>query len=98
MPPSAAPEWLRVGGSLEITPTFAPASYASIAARMPAQPAPTTSTSCVASTCADASGSAGPVALSGAARSGGPDRLVDVGEAAVEVVREHGRQLPRLLV
>ena len=24
MPPSAAPEWLRVGCSFEITPTFAP--------------------------------------------------------------------------
>src|SRR5260221_13374068 len=50
MPPSAAPEWLRVGCSLEMPPTFAPASYASMAARMPAQPAPTTRTSCVAST------------------------------------------------
>src|SRR3979490_10633 len=54
MPPSAAPEWLRVGCSLEITATFAPASYASMAARMPAQPAPTTRTSCVASTFTDA--------------------------------------------
>src|SRR4051794_5305786 len=50
MPPSAAPEWLRVGCSFEMTPTFAPASCASIAARMPAQPAPTTRTSCVDST------------------------------------------------
>ena len=50
MPPSAAPEWLRVGWSFEMTPTSAPASCASIAARMPAQPAPTTSTSCFAST------------------------------------------------
>src|SRR4051812_2759979 len=49
MPPSAAPEWLRVGCSFEMTPTFAPASCASMAARMPAQPAPTTSTSCFAS-------------------------------------------------
>src|SRR5258707_4504813 len=54
MPPSAAPEWLRVGCSLEITATFARASYASMAARMPAQPAPTTRTSCVASTWTDA--------------------------------------------
>src|SRR5262249_16923335 len=45
MPPSAAPEWLRVGWSFETTATRAPASCASIAARMPAQPAPTTSTS-----------------------------------------------------
>ena len=51
MPPSAAPEWLRVGWSFETMATSAPASNASIAARMPAQPAPTTSTSCVASTC-----------------------------------------------
>jgi len=50
IPPSAAPEWLRVGWSFEMTPTSAPASCASMAARMPAQPAPTTSTSCVAST------------------------------------------------
>ena len=47
MPPSAAPEWLRVGCSLETMATSAPASNASIAARMPAQPAPTTSTSCL---------------------------------------------------
>src|SRR5258708_37000800 len=32
-----------------MTPTLAPASCASIAARIPAQPAPTTRTSCVAS-------------------------------------------------
>src|SRR5215218_3507137 len=37
--------------------TSAPASCASMAARMPAQPAPTTSTSCIASTGADAIGS-----------------------------------------
>src|SRR5262245_64637071 len=49
MPPSAAPEWLRVGWSLEIIATSAPASCASMAARMPAQPAPITSTSWVAS-------------------------------------------------
>src|SRR4051794_21791411 len=46
MPPSAAPECERVGWSFEIIATSAPASCASIAARMPAQPAPTTSTSC----------------------------------------------------
>src|SRR5260370_24470818 len=46
MPPSAAPEWLRVGCSFEIIATSAPASKAAMAARMPAQPAPTTRTSC----------------------------------------------------
>src|SRR5688572_1435381 len=51
MPPSAAPEWLRVGWILERSATSAPASNASIAARMPAQPAPTTRTSCFAITC-----------------------------------------------
>ena len=40
IPPSAAPEWLRVGWSFETSATSAPASNASIAARMPAQPAP----------------------------------------------------------
>ena len=50
MPPSAAPEWLRVGWSFEMTATSAPASNASIAARMPAQPAPMTTTSCAVST------------------------------------------------
>ena len=47
IPPSAAPEWLRVGWSFETSATSAPASNASIAARIPAQPAPTTSTSWV---------------------------------------------------
>src|SRR5262249_26715002 len=50
MPPSAAPEWERVGWIFEIIATSAPASKASIAARIPAQPAPTTSTSCFAIT------------------------------------------------
>src|SRR5438105_6741277 len=54
IPPSAAPEWLRVGWIFETSATSAPASCASIAARMPAQPAPTTRTSCVASTTKDA--------------------------------------------
>jgi hypothetical protein len=45
MPPSAAPEWLRTGWIFETIATSAPASKASIAARMPAQPAPTTTTS-----------------------------------------------------
>src|SRR5690348_17419621 len=39
-----------------MTATSAPASYASIAARIPAQPAPTTRTSWVASTRSEASG------------------------------------------
>ena len=46
MPPSAAPEWLRVGCSLETTATSAPYREASMAARIPATPAPTTTTSC----------------------------------------------------
>ncbi len=50
MPPSADPEWLRVGWSFETMATSAPASNASIAARIPAQPAPTTRTSCSPST------------------------------------------------
>src|SRR5436309_14191870 len=54
MPPSAAPEWLRVGWIFDSNATSAPASNASIAARIPAQPAPTTSTSCFASTAKDA--------------------------------------------
>ena len=58
IPPSAAPEWLRVGWIFEIIATSAPASNASMAARMPAQPAPTTSTSCFASTARTLSDSA----------------------------------------
>src|SRR5438105_9881016 len=54
MPPSAAPEWLRTGWILESSATSAPASNASIAARMPAQPAPTMRTSCLASTTEEA--------------------------------------------
>src|SRR3954452_16991372 len=46
MPPSAEPEWERTGCSLETMATSAPARLASIAARMPARPAPTTTTSC----------------------------------------------------
>ena len=57
IPPSAAPEWLRVGWIFDTSATSAPASCASMAARIPAQPAPTTSTSCFASTGADAIGS-----------------------------------------
>src|SRR6266566_6828699 len=54
MPPSAAPECDRVGWIFEIIATFAPASKASMAARMPAQPAPTTRTSCSPITPSDA--------------------------------------------
>src|SRR6266536_6338292 len=54
MPPSAAPEWLRTGWIFEISATSAPASNASMAARIPAQPAPTTRTSCFASTTSEA--------------------------------------------
>ena len=50
IPPSAAPEWLRTGWIFEMSATSAPWSWASIAARMPAQPAPTIRTSCLAST------------------------------------------------
>src|SRR3954467_9282132 len=54
MPPSAAPEWLLTGWIFESSATSAPASNASIAARMPAQPAPTMRTSCLASTTEEA--------------------------------------------
>src|SRR4051794_4674166 len=54
MPPSAAPEWLLTGWIFESSATSAPASNASIAARMPAQPAPTMRTSCLASTAKEA--------------------------------------------
>src|SRR5690242_16641722 len=90
MPPSAAPEWLRVGWILERSATSAPASKASIAARMPAQPAPITSTSCEASTREDAIGTL----VVGACRG---DRRRGVGEL-LEVLAEHRRQLARLLV
>src|SRR5213593_2507901 len=54
MPPSAAPEWDRVGCSFETIATSAPASCAAMAARIPAQPAPTTRTSCSPITSSDA--------------------------------------------
>src|SRR4051794_19998192 len=57
MPPSAAPEWERVGCSFEMIATSAPASCAAMAARMPAQPPPITRTSCSPITADDASGS-----------------------------------------
>src|SRR5580765_7869838 len=84
IPPSAAPEWLRVGCSFEMTATSAPVSEASIAARMPAQPAPTTRTSCALSTLTDASESGGFRACLHA-RAGRADALVDVREALREV-------------
>src|SRR5688500_2935314 len=62
MPPSAAPEWLLTGWILEMTATSAPASKASMAARMPAHPAPTMRTSCFASTARDATPCASGVA------------------------------------
>src|SRR5579862_3812449 len=93
MPPSAAPEWLRVGWSFEMTATLAPASCASMAARIPAQPAPTTRTSWVASTWTDASGSAGPVAAALVSRAGRADRGVDVAEPLREVLDEHVGEL-----
>ena len=45
MPPCAAPEWLRTGWTLVTRATSAPASCAAMAARIPARPAPTTTTS-----------------------------------------------------
>src|ERR1700751_168383 len=62
MPPSAAPECDRVGWIFEIIATSAPVSKASIAARMPAQPAPTTSTSCFAITGTTLAKREGPIA------------------------------------
>src|SRR5207302_6133032 len=76
MPPSAAPEWLRTGWILERTATSAPASNASIAARMPAQPAPTISTSCFASTSFDVIGKRVRPALRGRGGLDDPDRRV----------------------
>ena len=45
-PPSAMTVWALPSSDLHTRPTFAPAADASIAARSPAPPAPTTSTSC----------------------------------------------------
>ena len=97
MPPSAAPEWLRVGWSFETTATSAPASNASIAARMPAQPAPITRTSCAASTRRDASGTHPPPArrVAGQQRPGRGDLGVDVREL-LEVLAEHRASSPAL--
>src|SRR4051794_38944330 len=91
MPPSAAPEWLRVGWSLEIIATSAPASCAAMAARMPAQPAPTTRTSCSPITSSDGTATADGEAS---------DPRPGLGEARLgellEVVAEHSRELMRL--
>src|SRR5579885_2619464 len=81
MPPSAAPEWLRVGCSFEMTATSAPASCASMAARMPAQPAPTTRTSWVASTRSQASGTGGAAVASAGDRLENPERTVTAVES-----------------
>src|SRR5688500_7329143 len=94
MPPSAAPEWLRVGCSLETMATSAPASWASIAARMPAQPAPITSTSCFASTAVDATRKARLRASD--SRAGQDEILVRV--ELGEVLAEHRRERASLRV
>src|SRR6185312_13595723 len=94
MPPSAAPEWLRTGWIFEISATSAPCSWASIAARMPAQPAPTMRTSCFASTTSDAIRSSRKRASD--ARTGRDDVLV--GPELLEVLLEAARQVRRLLV
>src|SRR5439155_5970710 len=101
MPPSAAPEWLRTGWILERRATSAPASKASIAARIPAQPAPTISTSCFASTRSDAIESAAAAAslqlrLDARPRCGHP--RPGVHRELSEVVTEHPRQVQRLAV
>src|SRR5258708_26710416 len=94
MPPSAAPEWLRVGWSFESSATSAPASNASIAARMPAQPAPTTSTSCAPSTARDANAS---LKCASALRSRREHVRVDILELG-KVVPEHAGELAGLRV
>src|SRR6266516_1343689 len=96
MPPSAAPEWLRTGWIFEISATSAPASYASMAARIPAQPAPTTSTSCLASTADDAIGR--PQAAASRQRARGDDPLACVRGELLEVLAEHPRELRRRAV
>src|SRR3954454_11344217 len=95
MPPSAAPEWLRVGCSLEITATFAPASYASMAARIPAQPAPTTRTSWVASTRPEAIGTGRPAAALARGEFHDPERGVGTLDArrALDLAQARPRDL-----
>src|SRR5260221_3841218 len=97
MPPSAAPEWLRVGWSFETTPTFAPLSKASIAARMPAQPAPITSTSWVSPIATDAIEPTRQSARS-ANRPGSDDRRAGDFRELLEVLVEQPGQLLRLRV
>src|SRR5438128_2078752 len=92
MPPSAAPECERVGWIFEIIATSAPASKASIAARMPAQPAPTTSTSCFAITRTDASAPADAVGAGTVGRRR-PGTYVEIGLRGRLLRR---RSLPRL--
>src|SRR3954454_8271862 len=90
MPPSAAPECERVGWSFEMIATSAPASCAAMAARIPAQPPPITSTSCSPITSDDASESGMPTASVLNRGAGGRDvgrRLR--GELLLEVVAEH---------
>src|SRR5918911_5717565 len=71
---------------------------------MPAQPAPTTRTSCFASTPSDASENAVPSVsparrAASDPRAGRGDRLVGVGrEPALEVVAEHAREVARATV
>src|SRR5213596_1136807 len=101
MPPSAAPEWLRTGWILERSATSAPASKASIAARIPAQPAPTISTSCLASTCSDAIEwglGAASLRVELEARAGRGDVGPGLVGELLEVVAEHSRELAGLAV
>src|SRR4029079_2790925 len=93
MPPSPAPACDRVGCSFEIIATSAPASNASMAARMPAQPAPTTRTSCSPITFSDATGR--PRSAASDLRPGGGEaRVVEL----LEVLAEHLGELSGLLV
>src|SRR5919201_2261894 len=73
--------------------TSAPASKASIAARMPAQPAPTTRTSCSPITTPDASAT-----RPGSALEPGPCHGQNGVSELLEVVPEHARQLARTAV
>src|SRR5262249_3614266 len=101
MPRSAAPEWLRTGWILERRATSAPASKASIAARMPAQPAPTISTSCLASTCSDAIEwglGAASLRVRLYAGASSDDVRPGLGGELFEVVPEHPRELAGLAV
>src|SRR5689334_11604778 len=99
IPPSAAPEWLRVGWSFEMTATFAPWSCASMAARMPAQPAPTTSTSYVGSMTRKLPDAGGERPGQLPQRTGRGDGLAGLGcEPRLEVRGEHRCQLLGLRV